>query len=82
MESRSRYLEVEVVGWGGGAEIFDVVVGSLLKGDSRAVTIKKLFNVLRDKDWDCFDESKFCDDSEVVKVVKKIEPDWFNEDDD
>ena len=65
------------MGWCDGTEIFDAVVGELVKngndGDiDKVKIIKKLVHVLEGMDWDCRDESPYCD----LPIVLEACPDW------
>ena len=72
------------MGWGGGTEIFDQVIGDVLESDAseheQNKIIGNLYDVLRDKDWDNVDESNYIDTPRVRAIIKQKEPDWFEND--
>lgn len=74
------------MGWGGGTEIFDQVIGDVLESDAseheQNKIIVNLYDVLRDKDWDNVDESWYFDHPRIRAIIKLREPDWFEDDED
>ena len=67
------------MGWCGGTEIFDTVVGDVLEEKSKEEIIKNLLNALTDNDWDTVDESFYFNDPIVLEVIKETFPHWFEE---
>jgi len=74
------------MGWCSGTEIFDIVAGALLTEDKDEVNVEEaltqLYNVLRDKDWDCVGDSAYYNHPVVREIIKKIEPDWVEDEED
>lgn len=72
------------MGWSGGTRVFDQVVYDLKAND---VTGQKFYNIvwnliceLEDMDWDNLCESDWYNDDEVKLVIRKMHPDWLEED--
>lgn len=72
------------MGWSGGTRVLDQVVYDLKAND---ISGTKFFNIvwnliceLEDMDWDLVQESDYWDDEEVRGVLKKMHPDWFEDD--
>ena len=65
--------------WGGGTQIFDVVVNNLFKHELEPVIIKdiviNLLDVLESQDWDNVGESSYFDDPLIKFVLKERYPD-------
>ena len=67
------------MGWCSGTQIFDSVVGALLKKTKRTEeeVISDLVDALEDMDWDCQQDSAFWDDPIVRRVFMAKHPEWF-----
>ena len=66
------------MGWCGATLIFDEVCESLLtdRPNNPKETITKLYEVLKDLDWDCENESDFIDHPTVREAFVAVDPDW------
>jgi hypothetical protein len=72
------------MGWCGGTEIFDEVVGYALQAMPTAKQfeifglIKATILVLEDKDWDCQCDSMYYDHPLVRKAFQEVNDDYEN----
>jgi hypothetical protein len=71
------------MGWCSGTEIFDEVAEIVLQDgevDKEAVLLA-LINVMRSHDWDCEGDSEYFDHPVVDKIFRKLEPEWYEDED-
>ena len=68
------------MGWCGGTEIFDKLVGKILDikadDDTKINLIRILVVALEDQDWDCQSDSDYYDNPLVYFAFTEIHPDW------
>lgn len=71
------------MGWCSGTEVFDSVASALLDEEGKDVeeVLSQLYIVLRDKDWDCVNESAYYEHPIVRGIIEKLEPDWYDDED-
>ena len=69
------------MGWCSATEIFDHVAGVLLGEDTKdpKEVLTELAWVLRDRDWDCEQESRYYDHPVVQEVMKEVFPQWSDD---
>ena len=72
------------MGWSSGTQIFDVFCDALLGDGERKMTkqsaLKVIIKALEEGDWDCHQDSQYWDHPLVQKVMRKLHPEWFEED--
>ncbi len=69
------------MGWCSGTEIFDSIVGDILKSNELSLKtkkklVKKLASSLESQDWDSQCESEYYNDPLVKVIFKELNPDW------
>jgi len=68
------------MGWCSATDIFDaigkLVLPSKLTDDEKSTIMGVLANALEEQDWDCQSDSRYFDNPIVVKLMKKLHPDW------
>lgn len=80
------------MGWCSGTDIFDAVAGPLLKKldaptsdiDAKFIEeiLETLFEALQWNDWDCEADSDYWEHPVVQKMVRKLYPEWFEDEED
>jgi hypothetical protein len=71
------------MGWCSGTSVFDDVAGFVLstnKGDDEKYTLLvKVAAALEQEDWDCQSDSSYYYNAIVMRVWRKLHPDWFED---
>lgn len=69
------------MGWCSATEIFDTVASILLsdKPVDKKEVLMVLAEALRDKDWDCENDSFYWDHPVVREIFIELEPEWFED---
>jgi len=73
------------MGWCSATQIFDDVCDALLGEGENKLTKKAaltaIISALEDGDWDCQQDSRYWDHPLVQKIMRKLHPEWFDDED-
>lgn len=71
------------MGWCSGTQVFDGVLGPVLKSKmskkDKKTVIKVLIETLEEQDWDCQSDSAFYEDDLVEAEFRRIHPEWYED---
>lgn len=69
------------MGWCSGTPIFDAVAKNILDSE---LSTERQFEIMRaltkamyDGDWDCEDESRYIKHPVIQRVMRELNPDWY-----